>query len=372
MLTIHCPRCNTALALDPAQLTASQGWARCGHCQHVFDAGQLSLPTLDPKSKPAPTSDASAPLSVASAAPSPPASAPPAHFDWSHIDLGLPSSASAAPSTSSLNLASTAESTEEADSGAGRHADAVTVEPAWLDLHANEAHAQAPDTNDPQWLDDQAPLGTDDLPRPEADPLFAGNTTASATSTLFDSTASASPSDALSSSTPQLGRGRARKTLLALSLILILVLLAQVIHLQRNWLGARWPQSRPWLEQACGLLGCQVQSLRDLRWLQVSQSAVVRLPNQRFQMDLEVRNDGTTQVATPQLELSLQDPQGQTWARRVMPLQIDGSPAELRAHQRYSAQISWRTDESDAQRLEAYQVRLVYTELSSPSSNQGH
>jgi predicted Zn finger-like uncharacterized protein len=34
----QCPACETQFKVTPDQLKMSEGWVRCGHCQHVFDA----------------------------------------------------------------------------------------------------------------------------------------------------------------------------------------------------------------------------------------------------------------------------------------------------------------------------------------------
>ncbi|MGA1060531.1 MAG: zinc-ribbon and DUF3426 domain-containing protein [Burkholderiaceae bacterium] len=38
MLTTQCPACHATLRFTPQALSATQGWARCGVCQHPFDA----------------------------------------------------------------------------------------------------------------------------------------------------------------------------------------------------------------------------------------------------------------------------------------------------------------------------------------------
>lgn len=371
MLTIHCPRCDTALALDPASITASHGWARCGHCQHVFDAGQLGLPTLDPRERTETSALATRPVDTKTgtdAGQSPggidadatPTMAPePTHFDWAHIDLGL-------SSTDDEGLSPNAPTSSDALRGEDTSSDAIDPsdefapalrheDPAWL----NELPTQATDTqnHEPEWLADEA--ATPKLERPaRADPLFV-DTDAQPQSSAPPHEQAGAPIAAFdqASATPRLRRVWPR---VLLGMMLVLAFTAQLLYLQRDWLAARWPVLQPWGERMCAHLGCKLQALRDARHLQVSHSAVVRLPNNRFQMDLELRNDGLTRVATPQLELSLQDAQGHTWARRMVTLHIEGAPVHLAAQQRYSAQISWRTGEADAERLEAYQVRLVH------------
>jgi predicted Zn finger-like uncharacterized protein len=51
----RCPSCTTLFKVVADQLRISEGWVRCGHCQHVFDA------TLHLQSVPPPSATSSAP-----------------------------------------------------------------------------------------------------------------------------------------------------------------------------------------------------------------------------------------------------------------------------------------------------------------------
>lgn len=69
----RCPSCATSFKVVPDQLRISEGWVRCGHCEHVFDATEHLQP-LPTAAAPAPADaqsnaqDAlSAPLAAASA-----------------------------------------------------------------------------------------------------------------------------------------------------------------------------------------------------------------------------------------------------------------------------------------------------------------
>ena len=43
MLTTQCPACHATLRFTPQALSATQGWARCGVCQHPFDAWEHAV-----------------------------------------------------------------------------------------------------------------------------------------------------------------------------------------------------------------------------------------------------------------------------------------------------------------------------------------
>ena len=397
-LTIHCPRCDTALRLDPTHITASRGWARCGQCQHVFDAGQLSLPTLAPSDDDAVSPPAVATAEVAPSRPQvqptvPTASAPETveaslteqASAADPIDVTAPPAIDQAPADASAS-ASASEST----SGPAPEAFAApsidlnlspeSLRPAidtegpsrpgpWL-ASSPEADLNRSDDADPSmgsWLD-ASPL--DDGPvAPTAGPQDSGRHEPREMSRLRnDPTWLAAPPPQVSphfdprqawpdSPAP---RPWGRWIGLLIAVALVVVVLAQAAFHQRHHIAARWPQFQGLLASACAQLGCELEAVERIRDLQVAHSAVVRLQNTHFQMDLEVRNDGDLAVRTPQLELSLQDAEGHTWARRLMPLVIVGEPAVLAAHTRYAAQVNWRTSAQDATRVDAYQVRLVY------------
>ena len=40
----RCPSCATSFKVVPDQLRISEGWVRCGHCEHVFDATEHLQP----------------------------------------------------------------------------------------------------------------------------------------------------------------------------------------------------------------------------------------------------------------------------------------------------------------------------------------
>lgn len=54
----HCPQCETAFKVSPAQLELAKGWVRCGRCSHVFEAA-LHFETIpDIPASPLPSSNA--------------------------------------------------------------------------------------------------------------------------------------------------------------------------------------------------------------------------------------------------------------------------------------------------------------------------
>ena len=60
-LMTRCPQCATLFKIEPGELTAAQGWVRCGQCDHVFDGyvTVVRLPAMEPILTPEPQMNAS-------------------------------------------------------------------------------------------------------------------------------------------------------------------------------------------------------------------------------------------------------------------------------------------------------------------------
>lgn len=90
----RCPSCTTLFKVVPDQLRISEGWVRCGHCGHVFDATQ-HLQSAPPSVAPAVadttnnTASGASPTALA-ATRSPPAPEPPPPEDPWEIPLPPP------------------------------------------------------------------------------------------------------------------------------------------------------------------------------------------------------------------------------------------------------------------------------------------
>jgi hypothetical protein len=112
-----------------------------------------------------------------------------------------------------------------------------------------------------------------------------------------------------------------RGVLTGLSLALSLTLVAQVAHVQRDWLAAHQPALKPWLSQWCDWAGCELRLLRQLDQLQVDHAALVRAESEgadRYRLSLVVRNLAHTDLAWPAVDLVLNDANGQIVARRTL------------------------------------------------------
>lgn len=101
--------------------------------------------------------------------------------------------------------------------------------------------------------------------------------------------------------------------------LLFVLLLAHLAYALRGPVAQAWPESRPWLIQACGILGCQLPPLRSLQDLQLESSSLSfddELGRHRLQVTL--RNTGPLPLRIPALELTLTNGKSEVMARRVL------------------------------------------------------
>lgn len=97
-LITRCPACQTLFKVEPDQLQASEGWARCGQCQQAFNANTHLVPTLESSSVITPIEPAPAPAASASSAAEPPSQAePPVILDVEASEVSSEPTGTAAP-----------------------------------------------------------------------------------------------------------------------------------------------------------------------------------------------------------------------------------------------------------------------------------
>jgi hypothetical protein len=114
------------------------------------------------------------------------------------------------------------------------------------------------------------------------------------------------------------------------ALLLVAVLAAQWDVQQRHQLVATYPQARPWLEQACTWLGCDLAPIRRIEAVEIESAALVRRLGNFYSFDFVLRNRSALEVATPALELTITGLGNQPMARRVfLPQDWPDAPAAL-------------------------------------------
>jgi predicted Zn finger-like uncharacterized protein len=298
-LATRCPACGTVFRVVRDQLKVSEGWVRCGRCSEVFNAGQ-SLFELEAE--------------VAVAEPPSQRSAPGAPGK----DTG--SKPAPAPGTAS-------EPVSEPASEPASEAIGVPQQPA---------------------------LATDARPEPVADAA------AQPEAEPVNDAPVATPEFVVRADRAARRRSPARRSLLAgLALLLAALLAAQIALNYRDGLAAGWPASKPWLQAACGLLGCSVEAPRRIDSLGVDSSGLVRVEGSPYyRLSLVVQNRAPVVVRMPAIELTLTDTQGQTMARRVLratELGNDAPSLPARGEVAFNAML-----ELGEQRVAGYTVELFY------------
>jgi len=265
-LAARCPQCHTVFRISGEQLSAAQGWVRCGGCGAVFDAtthlatpdgAALEVPTVHapveaPPPAPAPaTAPAPSPAPTLAPTPTPtpvPSATPPLQA-MPDIDLELP------------------------DLGA--------LPPAPPAPASQTAAAPVP-----------APA-----PAPEPRPTHVPAASPTA----------AAPAAAAPGPRP------------LLVLALLLSLLALLAYAARGPIVQQWPQLRPWVVQGCASLGCQLPAERNLQALQLLGSSLSQDDSSgHHQLRLQWHNRGDAPVLMPSIDLSIVDAQGEVLARRTL------------------------------------------------------
>lgn len=152
-----------------------------------------------------------------------------------------------------------------------------------------------------------------------------------------------------------------RMVLGALLLLLPLLLLGQIAVHERNALAARAPALQPVLAALCQALGCQLAPPQDIAMVVISGSSFSEAgPDAgRYRLDVSLRNQSTSLVATPALELTLTDASDQPLARKVF------LPADLRAPQALGPRAEWNGSfpvqlNELPQPVVGYRVQLFY------------
>lgn len=378
--TTRCPACGTVFRVVADQLKISDGWVRCGHCSDVFDAtihleawapapgaaaGPASAPPpVSPDPSPSPSSPIVAEASAEpeaeperpSAAPATPPSSPAEPATMPDDDLRAwfgegplepAAAAQGAPQDSPVVVEPVAEHLSSAAlpaptvDGEAPHEDGVDVVQS----------ADPPDSiQPPDALAVPSVLQTlavESRDEPESDfhaelERFAHSTRAP----LAPEPAEARRADATPSMPPQAvpedvvrqdeeandaepgfvrqARRRAywsspgMRVVLSLVAVLLVALLAgQWAIQQRHRLVAAQPSLKPWIEQACVHLGCDLAPVRRIDAVVIDSAELVRRLGNFHSFDIVLHNQSPLEVALPALELTLTDPNGLVIARRV-------------------------------------------------------
>lgn len=311
-LATRCPACSTVFRVVADQLRVSEGWVRCGRCSEVFNATE-SLVDLETG----------------------------AQQDWGDEVLqSAPDLASDAGSP----VAGMPDAPGDAEPGA-----------------VSSLPSEEPDA---------VPASLPPLqPGPPPLPTQAETTADHPADPLFDARADPPEVHAHRPSfvrraerAERWRRPRVRAALVAAALLGVLGIAGQIAYEYRDLAAARFPQSRPVLEQACALLGCRVEAARAIDALTLESSGLVRVENSSlYKLSVALRNRAGIDVALPALDLALTDTQGRRIARRVLSAaDLGATSPTLGAGRELTLQATLQATLPDAEPLAGYTIDLFY------------
>ena len=370
--TTRCPACGTVFRVVADQLKISDGWVRCGHCSDVFDATihlEAWVPSAAATATPADEASAApanapepapAPAPVAeSAVPPPPVPEPtlPAADDDMPVPLAQP------PEDDDLRAwfgdgpldatPVTEPRVEEVAAVADAEPEPAQPEPAQPELGPEAVADPEPEQQqalEPEdvWMPSVSnTLAVASRDEPESDfhaelERFAHSTRAPLPTEPADAVAASAPTTADAAPPAPVthdrdddapdaepgfvrqARRRAfwtspgmRAALVLLAFVLALLLAAQWAIQQRHRVVAAQPALKPWIEQACVHLGCDLAPVRQIDAIAIDSAELVRRLGNFHSFDIVLHNQSPLEVALPALELTLTDSHQVVVARRV-------------------------------------------------------
>ena len=251
-LATRCPACGTVFRVVPDQLRVSDGWVRCGRCAEVFNAPETLVDMDTGTSQRLPEAERQTLVAA-------PASA--ADITTGLADVPANDAEAWTPHALPSEQPVTPLSSEEA-----RHAQA--------DEPDNAGKPELDFGADPPTAEPGAEQGA--LPDPRAEPEDR-------------------PPPSFVRRAEQAARWRQPRVRLALgagAAVAALALAAQVVYTYRDLAAARWPSTRPALEQACAALRCDIGAPRLVAGLAVQSSGLSRVETSdqyRLAMTLHAR-----------------------------------------------------------------------------------
>lgn len=316
------------------QLRVSGGWVRCGHCSEVFDAIASLIEWPDEsvgRDVVAPQLRRDPPAAQATA----PAAEPNALSEQF------------IPPLSSSSGSTAAAPAFYAEDGAHRAALSATPTGAQRPIPTSSGEER-------QWL-------------PGSEPTTPGVSAGSITTAPMD--VAGQPQDGKddaalapftsTQSRQQVPRRWARALLWLGSATALLSLVGQWALHERDTVAAQWPVTRPWLQQFCEHVGCELKHPRaGLDDLSVESSSFSRVRGNSYRLSLTLRNKSAISVAAPSIELTLTDQQDQVIARKVLsPSQWAGSSSTIAPKEDLYGALAFSTT---LERVAGYRVLAFY------------
>ena len=136
-------------------------------------------------------------------------------------------------------------------------------------------------------------------------------------------------------------RPAVRAMALVALIVLGAVLALQVALHDRDRLAASDPRLRPLLARLCGRSIAVVRPPRQIDSLAIDSSAFTKLRGDAYRLSVTLKNQASTEVAMPALELTLTDAQDQAVVRRVlMPAELGTHPGVIAAGSEWSGSMA--------------------------------
>lgn len=152
-----------------------------------------------------------------------------------------------------------------------------------------------------------------------------------------------------------------RVALSVFALLLGLLLLGQWAYHGRHQLVAAQPSLKPWVQRACGWLGCDLAPVHRLEAIEIESADLVRRLGNFHSFDIVLRNQSGLEVALPALELSLTDGGGAVVSRRVfLPQDWPEAPAFLPPKDRVALSLRLSIALADGVPTAGYRALVFY------------
>lgn len=333
----QCPACETQFKVTPDQLKMSEGWVRCGHCQHVFDASLNLQPWWpepeEPAQAPPPPAEQDLPDTWSEPEPTVSAEQPHDAVQEPRFDIDSP----VQEATTNLTEPSFTEDARPQEPLAPQdRQDPAPLQAADDGMRPTESETESDVRQEPSLASDgPAPMAADTQPVPS----FIQRAMEKA----------------------YWHRTSVRLALYLIIAVLLLVLGVQWFYRHKDDWAANQPQLRPVLQATCAVLRCQIEVPRKLSEVVIDSSSFVRGQTNRFDFQLMLRNRAEVEVAMPTLELTLTDIENQVIARRVIPpTEWPDQPTSMGPQATWALQLELLLDVPPTQIVTGYQAELFY------------
>lgn len=357
----RCPNCRTVFRVQPQQLQASGGWARCGQCGEVFNALQAlvavpQVPSATPGGGAAPAPAQGGRARTALDSNPPPVSSLYRRAEPTPAVSSPTPREAASPRTMPREPAAPAEPTAPAT-----HAVAPPAAPAAMT--PPQPPAPMPAAVPPSGPAAPLPDLNSMLPPEGASSRFMSPPAAPAepAAPAAPAAATEAPSFLQTPAPPAPATEAQRTWWSAAATVLALTALLEMLLIARPVLSASFPGLRPVLQPLCALMRCNAEGApRHLAALAVESSALSKLSGseQRYRLSLVLRNRDSQALRWPAVELRLTDAQGVLLVRRVLrPRELGVPTPAIAAGQELPLQVLLDMGE---QPVAGYSVELFY------------